>query len=430
MKITSIDEGALKKYGAARRLQELKGEIAMKNIKWKAVLALSLVVAVFTGVTGVSFAAGPDANVKGLWLRCPGFPEDAQVLEFEDNEEYGVTTYIRSLDDAMLTFEIRRQKIEESELREPDDARGIIEMRVNNDDGDEDDIDVETYPNGITEHFSYPCATAEYTTGQNEDTRKNASLFIFTDVYCFEVAISAAADWFEDYEDRATEWLTALEFVEDGNAVDAEKGESSAMSGEDFLELCKDGTPGDIERAIKAGANLEARNEYGETPLLVAIEHNENSGVVAVLIEGGADMNAKDENGETALITATENREDTDVLMMLLKAGADVNETDEDGDIALHYAAYWNSNPEVVKMLLANGAILNCKGEYERTPLMHAVAGSEAGNIIALLDAGADANIKDEDGKKAIDHVSSEMPNWVDKDAWEPALERLRNASK
>ncbi|MCL2001696.1 MAG: ankyrin repeat domain-containing protein, partial [Planctomycetes bacterium] len=310
----------------------------------------------------------------------------------------------------------------------PDDVRSLIEMRVHNDGGDEDDIDINTDDIYLAEFFTYPCAAALYTTGHNEDTRKNVSLFIFTDVYSFEVAISATADWFKEYNDRLAEWVMALEFVEDGNAVN--RGSGDVISDEDFLELCKYGTPRNIERAIKTGANLEARNEYGETPLLVAIEYNENSRAAAVLMKSGADLDAKDGNGETALITAAKNRKDTDVLLMLLEAGADVNETNEDGDTALHYAAYWNNNPEVVKTLIEHGADVDGKGEYERTPLMRAVAGSEAGNIIALLDAGADADLEDEDGKKAIDHTPSEMPSWADEDTWKAAMARLSGGGK
>ena len=283
------------------------------------------------------FAAVPDANVKGLWLRCPGFPEDAETLEFDDNEEYGVTTYIRSLDDALLTFEIRRQPIEESELQKPDDAQGLIEMRVHNSDGDLDDMEIETHPSGISEHFSYPCATAQYTTGQNEDTRKNASLFIFTDAYCFEVEISATADSFEEYENRMAEWLTALEFVEDGVSTGGGNSGESAMSDEDFLELCKGGSPREVTRAIDGGANLNARDDSGETPLHRAAYFNGNLEVVKALIEAGAEVDARDEKKRTPLMHAVQGVEGGNVIA-LLDAGADADLEDDDGKKAIDHA--------------------------------------------------------------------------------------------
>jgi len=38
-------------------------------------------------------------------------------------------------------------------------------------------------------------------------------LFIFTDVYCFLVEASVAADSFEDYEERILNWFQGLKFV-------------------------------------------------------------------------------------------------------------------------------------------------------------------------------------------------------------------------
>ena len=178
-----------------------------------------LVFAALTLAGTAAQAAAPDANVKGLWLRAQAFPADeekVEVLDFTDDQETGEVTYTRSLD-GMVTFEIRRQKIEDSELQMPKDVEDLIEMRVNNDDIDEKfleenrgSIDVDTDASEFAEFFTYPCATAKYITGANEDTRQNASLFIFTDRYSFEVAVSMAADSVEDYEEAVRGWLKSL----------------------------------------------------------------------------------------------------------------------------------------------------------------------------------------------------------------------------
>lgn len=172
---------------------------------------------------GAVYAAAPDANVKGLWLKAPAFPTDpkkVEVLEFADDQETGEVTYKRSLN-GVVTFEIRRQKIEGSELQNPDDVEGLIEMRVNNDDIDKKileenlgSIDVKTDAAEFAKRFTYPCATAEYLTGANEDTRKNVSLFIFTDLYSFEVAISLPTDAAEEYAESTREWVKSLRLTE------------------------------------------------------------------------------------------------------------------------------------------------------------------------------------------------------------------------
>lgn len=186
-------------------------------------LMMALFVFTTLSFAGAVHAAAPDAGVKGLWLTAPAFPADpkkVEVLEFKDDQEMGVVTYTRSLD-GMLTFEIRRQKIEDSGLQTPEDVQDLIEMRVNNDDIPEDvleenrgSIDVETNATEFAQRFTYPCATAEYMTGANEDTRKNVSLFIFTDIYCFEVAISLPADSVEEYSESTRDWFKSLKLVE------------------------------------------------------------------------------------------------------------------------------------------------------------------------------------------------------------------------
>ena len=53
----------------------------------------------------------------------------------------------------------------------------------------------------------------------------------------------------------------------------------------------------DVIRCLQAGANLEARNEYGSTPL-----HGAKTGeAVTALLEAGADLMARDNDGSTPL---------------------------------------------------------------------------------------------------------------------------------
>lgn len=181
---------------------------------------------------GAAHAAAPDANVKGLWLKASAFPTDpkkVEVLKFEDDQKTGEVTYIRSLD-GVVTLEIRRQKIEGSELQGPEDVEGLIEMRVNNDDINEKileenrgSINVNTDAAEFAKRLTYPCATAEYLTGANEDTRKNVSLFIFTDLYCFEVAISLPTDAADEYAESTREWFKSLKLVEGTAKAASEK---------------------------------------------------------------------------------------------------------------------------------------------------------------------------------------------------------------
>src|SRR6185437_4305437 len=77
------------------------------------------------------------------------------------------------------------------------------------------------------------------------------------------------------------------------------------------------------------GAELEARDVEGATPLIRAAEFG-NSDVVKVLLDHGADIEARDNNGQTPLIAAAcecaniDMPETIDVLKLLVAKKEDV----------------------------------------------------------------------------------------------------------
>jgi len=58
-----------------------------------------------------------------------------------------------------------------------------------------------------------------------------------------------------------------------------------------------------VKLLIKAGADINAKNEYGDTPLIVASRYNQMD-IVKLLIKAGADINIKNKGGNTALMIA------------------------------------------------------------------------------------------------------------------------------
>lgn len=110
-----------------------------------------------------------------------------------------------------------------------------------------------------------------------------------------------------------------------------------------FFELVITGTPRDVQAAISNGADLKARNESGDTALILAAGYNKNPEVVATLLKAGADLEAKNDDGRTALIDAALGGGNPEVIMMLLNAGANVQAKDKMGQTAVYYARY-NTN--------------------------------------------------------------------------------------
>ncbi|BAX82525.1 ankyrin repeat domain-containing protein [Labilibaculum antarcticum] len=81
----------------------------------------------------------------------------------------------------------------------------------------------------------------------------------------------------------------------------------------------------------------------------------------------GTDLNAKDQYGSTPLqIASTFGK--TDVAIALINGGADLNSTSNDGSTPLHTAAFF-CRTEIVEALLKKGADQSIKNSYGSTAL-------------------------------------------------------------
>ncbi len=92
-----------------------------------------------------------------------------------------------------------------------------------------------------------------------------------------------------------------------------------------------------VTSALKAGADIEARDEIGRTALIWSA-FQDHAPMLAYLIDQGADVNALDQRGRTPLIWAAIAGRDASVDT-LLENGADPAIVDADGKTAASYAA-------------------------------------------------------------------------------------------
>ena len=74
----------------------------------------------------------------------------------------------------------------------------------------------------------------------------------------------------------------------------------AAFNDNDFLKLCETGTLREVEDAIKAGANVNATDNYGWSALMYAAQRN-NPDIITALINSGADVELKDRLGRRAI---------------------------------------------------------------------------------------------------------------------------------
>lgn len=113
---------------------------------------------------------------------------------------------------------------------------------------------------------------------------------------------------------------------------------------------------------------------------------------IKLVIDAGANVNARDTGGFSPLDTAARNRAPT-VVALLIDAGADPNSADHDGFFPLLHAINRNHVP-TVEILAAKGADLNKRNKQDITPLSWAIGDGKFFAAKALIDAGADVNAK------------------------------------
>jgi len=179
-------------------------------------------------------AAGEDAGVKGLWLRIPEFPDDADVDEFTADDG-GEVTYIRSIDDGRFVLGIFRMPA--GDEMTPEKLKETIAESVTNRGGDADDIEFDTAAEDFAELLSYPCLTAEYEIGEDEDAKKFGIIGVFTHKYVFLVQAAVDEDSLDDYSDRTQVWLEGMKLV-----GGAESGEEKNEGGEGRGDVFDDET--------------------------------------------------------------------------------------------------------------------------------------------------------------------------------------------
>ena len=82
---------------------------------------------------------------------------------------------------------------------------------------------------------------------------------------------------------------------------------ANAQGTADFFQLVKTGTPQSVQAAISKGADINAQNKRGLSPLMFAARYNQSPEVIMTLLKAGADAKAKSRHGKTAFDYAQKN---------------------------------------------------------------------------------------------------------------------------
>ncbi len=164
--------------------------------------------------------------------------------------------------------------------------------------------------------------------------------------------------------------------------------QATGVGGEELLSLL-----------ISAGANVNAVDNYGYTPLYWAASWGQAERVRLLLSAPGIDINKANKDGWTPLYRAAQSGHTECVRHLLAVPGIDVNKADKYGDTPLHMAAT-RSHTECVRLLLAAPGIdVNKADKHGKTPLYRAAQSGHTECVRLLLAApGIDVNKADKYG--------------------------------
>jgi Ankyrin repeats (3 copies)/Putative peptidoglycan binding domain/Ankyrin repeats (many copies) len=149
-----------------------------------------------------------------------------------------------------------------------------------------------------------------------------------------------------------------------------------------------------VKEALKNGANVNARDEAGWTPLMAAAQEGLPN-VVSLLLKSGAEVNAHSMHGDTALMIAAG-------CFIVRKRGELVSERHLPDAIRVEQLA---APAAMVHALLAAGADVDSRRDDGRTALMNAAMMSWPEVVELLLRSEANFNAQDSEGRLAVDYV-------------------------
>ena len=176
----------------------------------------------------------------------------------------------------------------------------------------------------------------------------------------------------------------------------------------ELLEAAAQGDASSVALLLDRGADIEASNDIGWTPLHLAAAHNAEPAVAALLLDRGADIEARDNDGWMPLHMAAANNAEPAVAALLIDRGADIEARTEIGFTPLHWAAALNAEPAVAALLLDRGADIQTRDDDGWTPLHRAASGNSNPAVAALLiDRGADIEAVSDQGATPL-HAAAE----------------------
>lgn len=174
--------------------------------------------------------------------------------------------------------------------------------------------------------------------------------------------------------------------------------ETPTPQSKDLFEASSSGDVESMKVLLIKGADVNAKNSKGETPLHLAVVSCNNE-AIEMLISKGANIDQGDYNGDTPLHWAA-TKTGIGICELLILKGANVNAKNNDGRTPLSLAASLINRTDICEFLISKGADINAKDLSGLTPLDWANNGNQKQTYNMLLGKGALEQKKSPTSKK------------------------------
>ena len=280
-----------------------------------------------------------------------------------------------------------------------------------------------------TQYTPITYTAADYT---DEEWRKE---FIDSEINLLELCISKGADV------KAKDKLgrTPIFYLQHPEGVKFFKSHGVDINAQDKngqTALMVTHNPKVLIALLAAGADVNIKDKSGQTVFDIYKDDNEilmtlkypfhycelcSTEILNSLVSHGFDINARTQNNKTAIETAME-RKDYASVFALFKTGADSNIIGPSGDFIVFdlIKLYLDDEDDELhkenlesefEALVAHKTNVNLKNHDGKTPLM-LLCGATSDYVQKLVNAGADVNAVDNEGRNALYYAGTCLPKY------------------
>src|SRR5215467_3494938 len=200
--------------------------------------------------------------------------------------------------------------------------------------------------------------------------------------------LNATSGWGQETSDRLYEAIRSDNQAALGALTSSEVNQRDKRGGTPLHYAAAFGSAGTLRGLLEKGADVNAVNAFGATPLMFAVNEPAKA---ALLVMHGANVNARSKMGRTALLLAAASDGSSQTVRLLLEHGAEIAICDEMKVTPL-LAATAANDTLTIRILIERGADVNAPDATGITPLMYAAMNGNLQVVRWLLARGADVN--------------------------------------